>query len=400
MNGKEQKIVVIDLVNFLVVALFFSLLVFTLESYSQQSRWRLAKETAGNPIAAVDIYRRDPDTLYAIGSKILRSADRGQHWDTVNAWGTDVGALKVDPTNSQILYLSRFGFTIQGNDVSTSTDGGYNWSPVFIGRIFPAPVIEIDPVDPKTVYVGAGPSYILRTTDRGQTWDTTTYPGGNYFTSLAIDPANDSVLYAGYYTGIFKSTDKGRSWIELALGVQIDNATHLGVDPNNTNIVYAGIFGRGVYKSTDGGGKWVQKNNGLGVGDQAIKVLTINPKNSNDIFMGLSSDSGSIIFRSIDGGDRWFAFSDGLPSLHSSISALVVDTVNNRIYAGGVGIYILDSLTTSAPVEAETELTPLRRTVRMVKLGGKDNCGYGSTAIYKGIEDRSCPRGRVWVTIG
>ncbi|MBI1806282.1 MAG: hypothetical protein HYR76_04430 [Ignavibacteria bacterium] len=62
--------------------------------------------------------------------------------------------------------------------------------------------------------------------------------------------------------------------------------------------------------------------------------------------------------------------------------------------------YALSVATIDGASGGTIELTPLRRTVRMVKLGGKENCGYGSTAIYKGIEDRSCPRGRVWVTIG
>ncbi|MBI1806611.1 MAG: RHS repeat-associated core domain-containing protein, partial [Ignavibacteria bacterium] len=58
--------------------------------------------------------------------------------------------------------------------------------------------------------------------------------------------------------------------------------------------------------------------------------------------------------------------------------------LSGHIYVLGVDVPIHSTQTiSSGPIG---ELTPLRRTVRMVKLGGKENCGYGSTAIYKGIE--------------
>ena len=67
--------------------------------------------------------------------------------------------------------------------------------------------------------------------------------------------------YAG--TGVFKSTDAGKTWQYMGL----PESQHIGrilIDPRNENTVYVGVLGhlysqnpeRGVYKTTDGGKTW------------------------------------------------------------------------------------------------------------------------------------------------
>ncbi len=98
--------------------------------------------------------------------------------------------------------------------------------------------IVIDPRDANVVYVAAvGPLWapggergLFKTTDGGKTWtnlkEISKYTG---FTEIAMDPSNPDVLYAaslererreygflpgGPETGIFKTTDAGRTWNE------------------------------------------------------------------------------------------------------------------------------------------------------------------------------------------
>lgn len=324
-------------------------------------------------MVAIDIYRGNPDTIYAIGDSIIRSTDRGRHWQTLEGrnWGTDIGALKVDPTNSQILYLSKISVaTLVSNDQFMSTDGGIHWKLLFGGTALPVAVIEIDPLDPKTVYVGAGPSYISRTTDRGQTWTWLPYiPGTDHLTSLAIAPTNDSILYAGFVVGgVFRSTDKGSTWTQMPFISPLQAGPVLSVDPRDANVVYAAILGYdttqqgGIFKSTDGGVTWIEKNNGLRKQDREVFTITINPRNPDDIFIGTGSSDSTVkwIFRTNDGGEHWFEFSDGFPHVGGGVQTIAIDTLNNRMYAGVIswidtqGIYILDSLTTGVnPVEHE-----------------------------------------------
>ena len=133
-----------------------------IQLYSQEAEWRHAAGTEGVYIAGIDVFRSNPDTLYVIGSQevdnsfqpsiLLRSTERGENWDSIAPYGTDIGVIKVDPTDSKILYVSRIGISWESNDIMISSDGVTTWQRLFRGRIFPSPVIEIDPVNPKIVY--------------------------------------------------------------------------------------------------------------------------------------------------------------------------------------------------------------------------------------------------------
>lgn len=91
--------------------------------------------------------------------------------------------------------------------------------------------LATDPVDPDRVYMAVGTytnswdqnnGSILRSTDRGDTWQTTTLPfkvGGNMpgrsmGERLTVDPNDNSILYFGARSGhgLWKSTDYGVTW--------------------------------------------------------------------------------------------------------------------------------------------------------------------------------------------
>lgn len=90
--------------------------------------------------------------------------------------------------------------------------------------------VAADPVDPNVVYVAAGmyarePAAILRSEDRGDTWQIFPTPfrmGGNepgrgVGERLAIDPSRRSTLYFGSrYDGLQRSTDRGETWSRVA----------------------------------------------------------------------------------------------------------------------------------------------------------------------------------------
>src|SRR4051812_36940045 len=90
--------------------------------------------------------------------------------------------------------------------------------------------IAPDPVDPNTVYVAAGmyrgdPSAMLRSRDRGSTWETfpvTFKMGGNedgrgVGERLAVDPNETSILYFGSrHDGLQRSTNRAETWEKVA----------------------------------------------------------------------------------------------------------------------------------------------------------------------------------------
>jgi xyloglucan-specific exo-beta-1,4-glucanase len=140
-----------------------------------------------------------------------------------------------------------------------------------------------DPKDPNVVYVAAGmyfrdPAAILRSSDRGATWQVTPVPfkmGGNedgrgLGERLAIDPNRTStLLFGSRHDGLWRSGDSGKSWRKVerfpwkGLGLPADWHSHGGVsfvvfDPRSRT-VFAGVAdptAQHLFRSTDGGETW------------------------------------------------------------------------------------------------------------------------------------------------
>jgi Secretion system C-terminal sorting domain len=340
--------------------------------------WQLAKGSEGFAAVDIDIYYSNPDTMYAIGgwinkdtasargSGLLISTDRGESWNVVgNSPSTDVGAIKVDPYDSKRIYISVYGFDYESNDIWMTTDGGISWNRIFGGRGYPAPVVEIDPVDLRTVYVGVGPAFIYRSSDRGETWEQITTPPAtspSFLNALTIAPSNNRVLYAAYVSGLFKSIDKGTSWIKLPLDPGYWGISCVAVDPHNSNNVYATVFSRGlppggVFKSTDGGMTWEEKNNGLDNTNWQIQSILINSTETNELFIGTASIQNKILFHRFDSESVWALFNNGLPD-SGGVGTIVLDGAHNRlVIAVGdwqeTGIYTYD-LVANTPSKPET----------------------------------------------
>lgn len=141
--------------------------------------------------------------------------------------------------------------------------------------------------------------------------------GGIIF-SIDIDPANNAVLFAGGYAGLWKSIDGGASWTSVAA---FDGATVTAIerDPRNADTIYLGTggpchFGRladrrpgseGLYKSTDRGATWtLLPLTESGFAAPSVYTLAASPTNSNVILAGTEGTDGGIM-RSADGGSTW-----------------------------------------------------------------------------------------------
>jgi len=146
-----------------------------------------------------------------------------------------------------------------------------------------------------------------------------------YIEYLAVHPVNPSVLFAGTFDGLYRSTNGGRSWTRVDSSWAYAQIASVAFDPLQAEVIYVGTKGSGVFKSTDGGSHWEQRNTGLE--DQTIYSLTAHPQHSDTLFCG--GDGG--IYRTFDGTDStwtkvfWF-----------NRTFVAIDPQNQqKIYAGG-----------------------------------------------------------------
>lgn len=216
------------------------------------------------------------------------------------------------------------------NSASDKTASLNSWSSLGLeDQIFS---LAFDPSNPNVIYAGARGG-LFKTTDGGQTWSNR---GLAYTTALAVDFINPNTIYAGSGNGgecrstfpFFKSTNGGTNWSNQNSPADCD-ISMIVMDPNSPNTLYMGSYGQYIssgsitlWKSIDGGANW----NGSRDGNLASYGFAISPANSQ-ILYATSYLSGLV--KSTDGGATWNA--TGLTN--TDVQATAVDPLNpNTLY--------------------------------------------------------------------
>jgi type IX secretion system substrate protein len=165
------------------------------------------------------------------------------------------------------------------------------------------------------VMYAVAPAGLFISVDTGQSWHSTItdYMGYHSFKSIAIDPANDSIIYLGYGdyalslgyiydTGVMKSVDFGNSFTSLTNGMDSVVINAIQINPfNNSHIVAGGI--NGIWKSTDAGLSWQHTYimfDSLNAG-HFIYDIKFKPNSSDTLYATTESE----FLISTDGGSSW-----------------------------------------------------------------------------------------------
>ncbi len=177
--------------------------------------------------------------------------------------------VEIDPHHPQtVLLSSRWEGGFRRSD-----DGGDTWIHHTLGGLFRRmdPIL-FHPDDPDIVFVGTHHQGLFKSHNRGQSWVSTSlgmqpqrrtpYYGAYLISGLAMAPSDHNVLYTGSDNSNWKSIDGGLSWQELGKTLTCPFARAFAVHPQNADIVWAGT-NVGVYKSIDGGATWTFSSNGM-----------------------------------------------------------------------------------------------------------------------------------------
>lgn len=80
--------------------------------------------------------------------------------------------------------------------------------------------------------------------------------------TMAFDPQDSNVIYAGNDGGVFRSPDGGATWKSLNAGLAISEVEYLAQRPDEPTWILAGLQDNGTVRR-EGGGEWAQ----VGLGD-------------------------------------------------------------------------------------------------------------------------------------
>ena len=254
--------------------------------------------TKGGRVLDVVVDPQRADTVYTAAATggVWKSTDKGARWSSI--WPDDqtqsVGALAIAPDGTLYAGTGEAGpgggsSTYGGGGVFRSRDGGASWEHIGLTDTSRIGRVVVDPEDPQRIFVaGTGPLYTTKgqgrglflSTDGGDTWDKV-LKGDNATTGavdVAIDPRDSKIVYAamwdnfrerdrrlyeGVGSGLYKSTDAGRTWARIGapmFGPRADLG-RIGVAVASDGTVYANAAGvsgtyNGFYASKDGGLTW------------------------------------------------------------------------------------------------------------------------------------------------
>ncbi len=225
--------------------------------------------------------------LYFGSSKLQSSDDRGDNWTAVSGdlsrgrdrftlpmmgrvWSIDatwdlmamsqhgnITSVSESPVAEGLIYCGTDDGLIQ-----VTEDGGENWRK--IDQLFGVPEfffvndIKADRFDANTVYVcvdnhksGDYKPYVLKSTDRGQTWKSIVgdLPERHLVWRINQDHEQAGLLFLGTEYGAFTSVNGGENWIKLA-GLPTIPVRDVEIQRRENDVVVA-TFGRGFYVLDD-----------------------------------------------------------------------------------------------------------------------------------------------------
>src|SRR6266487_2260419 len=260
---------------------------FALTSDGKRKRWKVS----GPHFAGWEIYHVkgspvDPNRLFAsqtsawFGQIIQRSDDGGKTWFQP---GTPAGEPTTTPDGMPQGESNKF--------VYDGIPGSHQW---YDGTQHPwefKRVWHLEPslTDPDTVYAGVEDAALFRTTDGGKSWHE----------------------LAG-----LRGSDTGPKWQPGAGGMCLHTIL---LDPSNPQRMYIAISAAGAFRTDDGGKTWRPINRGLHsqyIPDPNAEVghcvhrIAMHSSRPSTLFMQKHWD----VMRSDDAGDSWREVSGNLPT--------------------------------------------------------------------------------------
>lgn len=342
-----------------------------------EARW-LGPGTMSGRITAIEGVAQDGKTIYVgtAGGGIWKTTNAGASFKPVfDRYCQSIGALAIDPKNPKIIFAGT-GESNMRNSVSIgdglykSTDAGENWTKLGLEKSEHIAKIVIHPQQTDIVYVAVPGALWSSSKDRGLYKSVN---GGKTFEKIlfiseeagcadvAVDPEHPDTVYAstwefrrkpfsfnsgGNGSGMWKSTDGGKTWRELKNGLPAKPfgriAFTLAPSAPQNMVAIVEAAETGLYISADGGENWKKQSATMNVVSRPFyfSTIVIDPKDPKRVYRPAFSFAYSN-----DGGYSFAEASNEGGWVHSDHHALWINPNNtNQLYLGTDGgvYYSLD----------------------------------------------------------
>ncbi|MFC1554756.1 WD40/YVTN/BNR-like repeat-containing protein [candidate division KSB1 bacterium] len=336
--------------------------------------WRNVGPSRGGRVTAVAGSVSDRNIFFfgGTGAGVWKTTDGGESWTPMtNDWlVSSIGDIDISHKDPNIVYVGTGEACFRGNishgdGVYKSTDGGYTWEHIGLGESRQIGRVIVKPSDHNTVFVAAlghiyappdgnrGDHGVFKTTDGGKTWENI-LPGPNNQTGaidIDINPKNNNIMFAALYetfrtsyslssggpgSGLYKSTDGGKSWNKITGGGFPEGTLGkigVSISKSRPDRIYAMVeaVDGGLYRSDDNGKTWELMNSDRDKRQRAwyYTHVTADPKDPDVVYVLNTS-----VLRSTDGGKTFGRVS--VP--HGDVHALWIDPKDsNRMINGNDG---------------------------------------------------------------
>lgn len=203
-------------------------------------------------------------------------------------------------------------YAARASGLYRSTDQGASWKSIYVSLELPDPLptlcvaAPIGPDDHPYIFAGLNGG-LLRSIDGGETWESTPQPSPSpIFSSLVPSPdfAQDGTLFAGTLgCGVLIYKSYGSKLSMWNFGLLDHEILCLEVSPNfiEDRTIFAGAQS-GLFLSTNGGRSWTDID--LPVGYEPVLCLAISPDFAKDGLLYAGTESKGILCSS-DCGKKW-----------------------------------------------------------------------------------------------
>ncbi len=215
------------------------------------------EELKWNWNAPIIISPHNHKTLYFAANKLFKSTDRGNSWTKIS------GDLTAQIDRNQLEVMGKVWHPeAVAKNASTSLYGN---------------IVSLDESPKKAglLYVGTDDGLLQVSENDGGSWTKySSFPGvpaNTYVSDVIADMFDENTVYISFDNRkrgdfkpyLLKSTDKGKSWVNLVANLPEDQTVHaLLQDHVDQNLLFAGTE-KGIFFTADGGKEWIQLKSGL-----------------------------------------------------------------------------------------------------------------------------------------